>query len=244
MESDCRMAGCNVSMKHIGALPQLPLVDEFYRRLTFRKRRATQSLILTILLWYVLQIGTLYLGWTVEQWQWLFTTSSFPALSPGLVFAIISHDLPPNVTHLLGNVAFLWLFAGESEQHMRSREVLGFFLATAIVAVTVSTAVTGQSTLGASGGALAFVSFYSTHLCLAHQDSLDLDVGDYNWGEPAALRAYWQVALLLLPIGFIMFMLGQSIGLFPVGRADVVGHLVGITLGAGYAIIRDRWVTG
>ncbi|MFY4814579.1 rhomboid family intramembrane serine protease [Haloarcula sp. AONF1] len=227
-------------MKHIGALPELPLADELSRRLTFRKRRATQSLILTILLWYVLQIATLYLGWTVEQWQWLFTTESFPALSPGLVFAIISHDLPPNVTHLLGNIAFLWLFAGESEQHMSGIEVLWFFVVAALVAVTVSSAVTGQSTLGASGGALAFVGFYSTHLCLVHRSSLDLDVGDYNWGEPAALRAYWQVALLLLPIGFIMFMLGQSIGFFPVGRTDVVGHLVGSLLGAGYAVIRSQ----
>lgn len=94
MESGYRMAGCNVLMKHLGALPQLPLVDKPYQRLTFRKRRATQSLTLTILLWYVLRIGTLYLGWTVEQWQWLFTTASFTVLSPGLVFAIISHDPP------------------------------------------------------------------------------------------------------------------------------------------------------
>jgi membrane associated rhomboid family serine protease len=241
MESDCRMAGCNVSMKHLGALPKLPLADELYRRLTFRKRRATQSLILTILLWYGLQIGTLYLGWTVEQWQWLFTTASFPALSPGLVFAIISHDLPPNVTHILGNIAFLWLFAGESEQHMEGIEVLWFFVAAALVAVMVSSAVTGQSTLGASGGALAFVGFYGAHLSLAHREGLKLDTSDYGPVQYEALRAYWQGAALLFPLGFGMYLLGQSVGFFPTGNADVIGHLVGLALGAGYAVGR-KWV--
>src|SRR6056297_3387037 len=120
-------------MERTEGTQRLSIVDEFSHRLTFNQRRATQSLVLSILMWYLVQIGTLYLGWTVEQWQWLFTAASFPALSPGLVFAIISHMPLPNVTHLLGNVAFLWLFAGESEQHMRGAEVLWFFVATALV---------------------------------------------------------------------------------------------------------------
>jgi len=140
------------------------LVDECHRRLTFQERPATQSLVLVLLLWYGVEIGTLYLGWTVAQWQWMFTTASFPALSPGLVLATISHD-PAGVAHLFGNVAFLWLFAGEREQHMGGFELVGFFATTALVSVTVNSAVTGDSTLGASGGALAFVSFYGAHPC-------------------------------------------------------------------------------
>ena len=86
----------------------------------------------------------------------------FPAFSPGLVLTIISHD-PPNVTCICENVAFIWLFAGESEQHMRVAEILSFVGATALVSVTVSTAVTGNSTPGASGGALAFRGVYGSN---------------------------------------------------------------------------------
>jgi len=217
------------------------IVDDIHQRLTFKKRRATQSLVLSILLWYFVQIGTLYLGWTVEQWQWLFTTASFPALSPGLVFAIISHIPPPNVTHLLGNAAFLWLFGGESEQHMSGIEVLCFFVATALVAVTASSALTGQSTLGASGGALAFVGFYGAHLFLTHREVLELDASGYGPVQYEALRAYWQGALLLFPLGFGIYLLGQSVGLLPAGNAAVIGHIVGLLLGMGYAVGRE-WI--
>jgi len=99
------MAGCNVSIDRTGVSTQLSIVDALHRRLTFRQRQAKQSLAPSVLLWCIFQIGTLYLDWTGEQWQWLFTASSFPAQSLGLVFAIISHVPPPNVTHLPGNVA-------------------------------------------------------------------------------------------------------------------------------------------
>lgn len=235
------MAGYSVSMERTTATPRQSIVDDIHQRLTFRKRRATQSLVLSILLWYIFQIGTLYLGWTVEQWQWLFTTASFPALSPGLVFAIISHIPPPNVTHLLGNVTFLWLFAGESEQHMSGAEVLWFFVVTALVAVTINSAVTGQSTLGASGGALAFLGFFVGHLLLAHREALQLDTSDYGLVDDEAVRAYWQGAVLLFPVGVGMYLLGQSVGLISAGNTAVISHLVGLVLGMGYAVGRE-WV--
>jgi membrane associated rhomboid family serine protease len=223
----------------IAPVTQPSLVDEFRQRLTFQERPATQTLVLGLLLWFGIQLGTLYFGWTVAQWQWVFTTESFPALSPGLVLAIISHD-PGDVTHLLGNVAFIWLFAGESEQHMRGIEVVGFFLGMALASLTVSSAVTGESTLGASGGALAFVGFHGSHLFLAHREALELDVSDYGPMEAGSLRAYWQGTLLLCPIGFLLFTIGQYVGFVPAGRIDVIGHLVGLVLGVGYAVGRKR----
>jgi membrane associated rhomboid family serine protease len=230
------MAGCDPS---VASAARPSLVDELRRRLTFENRPVTQSLVLVLLVWFGIQLVTLSLGWTVAQWQWVFTTESFPALSPDLVLAIISHD-PASVTHLLGNVAFIWLFAGESEQHMGGGEVLGFFIATALASVLVSSAVTGDSTLGASGGALAFVGFYGAHLILAHRDSLALDASDYGPVDPGALRAYWQGVLLLLPIGFILFTIGQYTGVVPDGRTAVIGHLAGLVLGVGYAVGRER----
>ena len=221
-------------------IPRPAFVDGLRRRFTFQKRPATLSLVLVILVWYGIEIGTLYLGWTVAEWQWMFTTESFPVLSPGLVFAIISHD-PGNATHILANVAFLWLFAGESEQHMSSLEVVGFFVATALASVTVSSAVTGDSTLGASGGALAFVGFYGAHLFLTHREVLELETSGYGPVQYEALRAYWQGALLLFPLGFGIYLLGQSVGLFPAGNAAVIGHIVGLLLGMGYAVGRE-WI--
>jgi membrane associated rhomboid family serine protease len=221
--------------------PWVALINEFRRRLAFENRLATEALLLVILLWYAFQTAVVYLGWSVEQLQWAFTTESFPEFSPGLLLAIISHDLPPNVTHVLGNVAFLWLFAGESEQHMRGVEVIGFFIATALVSVTVSTAVTGDSTLGASGGALAFVGFYGTHLYLAHWDSTELEAMDNAWLEPAKLRVIWRVAIVASPLALAVYAVGQYIGIAPVGRTDVIGHLVGVVLGVGYAVGRE-WI--
>lgn len=229
------MAGCDRS---VATAARPALVDECRRRLTFRERPATQSLVLALLLWYGVEIGTLYLGWTVAQWQWVFTTEAFPTLSPGLVFAIVSHD-PADVAHLFGNVTFLWLFAGESEQHMGGLELVGFFVATALVSVTVSSAVTGDSTLGASGGALAFVGFYGAHRLFAHRDALALDTRDYGPVDVGALRAYWQGASVLFPIGFGLFELMRCAGVVPAGRTDVTGHLVGLVVGVGYAVGRE-----
>jgi len=224
------MAGCDMS---VASAARPALVNECRRRLTFQERPATQSLGLVLLLWYGVEIVMLYLGWTVAQWQWVFTTESFPALSPGLVLATISHD-PANVTHVLGSVGFIWLFAGESEQHMRGFEVLGFFLATGLVSVTVNTAVTGESTLGASGGALAFVGFYGAHLLLAHRDALAVDTSDDGPVDMGALRA----AAVLLPVGFGLFELVRYAGVVPAGETAVLGHLVGLVVGAGYAVGR------
>ena len=225
-------------MNGIKTQPWMALVNEFRRRCTFKNRLATQAVVLIILLWYGVQIGVVLLGWSVEQFQWAFTTESFPEFSPGLVLAIISHDLPPNVTHILGNVAFIWLFAGESEQHMRRVEVIGFFVTTALASVTISTALTGNSTLGASGGALAFVGFYGTHLYLVHWDPEELEAVDHALRKPAKLRAYWRVTMVVIPLAFVVYSVGQYANLVPVGQVDVIGHLVGLVLGIVYAVAR------
>jgi membrane associated rhomboid family serine protease len=142
------------------------VTDEFLTRFFFQDRLETGLLVTVIMVWYLVQIGVLFHGWDKELIQWVFTTESFPVPSPGLFFAIISHAFPPQLTHLFGNVALLWLFAGESEQHMRRAEVVGFFVVAALAAVLIGTAVSGDSTMGASGGVLAFIGFYCVHMVL------------------------------------------------------------------------------
>lgn len=217
------------------------LVDTVRRRLTFEDRPGTGVILAVLVGWYWIQLGTLAAGWETDRVLWLFTTESFPQLSPGLFLAVISHAFPPNVTHLTGNAAFLWLFAGESEQHMHTSEVLAVFVVAGLCSVTISTALTGTNTLGASGSALAFVGFLGAHLVVGHWDDLKLNGSQYGRVDPRALQSYWQGIVLLLPIGIGVVTMLQFGGVVQVGRTDVIGHLVGLVCGVGYGVVRARW---
>jgi len=52
-----------------------------------------------------------------------------------------------------------------------------------------------------------------------------------------ALRA----AAVLLPAGFGLFELVRYAGIVPAGETAVLGHLVGLVLGVGYAVGR-KWL--
>ena len=71
---------------------------------------------------------------------------------------------------------------------------------------------------------------------LAHRDALALDTSESGPVDVGALRAYWQEALLLFPIGFGLFELVRYAGVVPAGEAAVLGHLVGLGVGVGYAV--------
>lgn len=176
------------------------VIDAVHSRFFFQDRLATGGIITIIMLWYLFQIATLFLGWEKGLIQWVFTTEAFPNLSPGLFLAIISHAFPPQVTHLFGNSALLWLFAGESEQHMSRLEVGGFFVVTAQAAVLVGTAVSGESTMGASGGGLAFIGFYCVHMVLEHRDEFEFDTLGSKGLTSTSPRAYWGAILILMLI--------------------------------------------
>lgn len=205
-------------------------------RLRLENRLVTGSIILSIFAWYLFQLVVFFQGSDEEFVLWMFTTESFPAFSPGIFFAIISHAFPPNFTHLSGNIVFLWLFGGESEQHMGQLETGAFFVTTALASVLTGTALSGDNTMGASGGALAFIGFYCVHMTLDHREKLDFDTLRSN--GLSSLRVYWGVALFIAPVVIVLFLIAQAIGIVPVGRADVVGHLTGVLLGIGYAVAR------
>lgn len=216
------------------------VADAVLTRFFFQDRLATGLLVTIIMLWYLAQIGVLILGWDKDVVQWMFTTESFPAPSPGLFFAIISHAFPPRSTHLFGNVALLWFFAGESERHMRRAELVGFFVVTALAAVLIGTAISGGSTMGASGGVLAFIGFYCIHIVLKHRAEFEFDALTSGGPTDTPLRTYWGLMLVLTPIVLVPYMLGQLAGFLPTGRADIVGHLTGFLYGMAYAAVRSR----
>lgn len=209
------------------------------RRVLFQKRLVTMWIIAVVLLWYLFEIAILIIGWEIERLQWLLTTESFPALSPGLFFAIISHRPPPYYAHLLSNIVGLWLFAGESEQHMSKVEVGVFFVATSWLSVLAGTAVLGENTMGASGGVLAFVGFYCVHMVLEHREKLRLYPLRSTAEADPSLRTYGGFFVVLTPVVGIPYLLGQLAGIIPAGQADVVGHLTGFLCGIVYAFLRS-----
>jgi len=216
------------------------IIDAVLSRFFFQDRLATGLLITVIMLWYLIQMGVLFLEWEKELIQWVFTTASFPRLSPGLLLAVISHAFPPKLTHLFGNVAVLWVVAGESEQHMQRGEVVGFFAVTGLAAVLVGTAVSGDSTLGASGGALGFLGYYCIHMLLKHRDNFEFEALTTGSPSETPLRTYWGLMLVLTPMVLIPYLLGQLFGFIPAGRTDIIGHLTGFLCGMSYAMVRNR----
>lgn len=196
------------------------------------------GIIVVIMLWYMFEIATLILGWELERLQWWFTTESFPALSPGLFLAIISHAPPPQSTHLLANVIGLWLLAGESEQHMTKLEVGVFFVVTSWLSVLAGTVVLGENTMGASGGVLGFLGFYCVHMFLEHQERLELDRLSSTTASKISFRTYVGVLLVLTPFVLIPYFLGQLVGIIPAGNSDMVGHLIGFLCGMIYGYLR------
>ena len=216
------------------------VADAVLSRFYFQNRFATGLLITVIMLWYLVQIGVLFLGWEKELIQWMFTTASFPRPSPGLFLAVVSHAFPPNMTHLFGNVAVLWVVAGESEQHMLRSEVIGFFAMTGLAAVLVGTAVSGDSTLGASGAAFGFLGYYCIHMILRHRDEFRFEALTTGGPAETPLRTYWGLMLVLMPAVLVPYLLGQLAGLIPAGRADIIGHLTGFLCGMGYAVFRTN----
>ena len=209
------------------------------RRIHFVDRPVTKVLVAVIVWWYVVQTAVVFLYPDTDLVLWLFTTESYPALSPGLTLAIISHAFFPNVTHFLGNLSLLWLLAGESEQYMRSLEVGLFFVVNAQIAVLAGTAVSGGNTLGASGGILAFCGFYCTHMLRAHRNDLEFETLEEPGLTGTTWRAFGGVCLFLTVVCLPLYLAGQLVGIFPAGRTDVVGHLIGFLCGLGYALLRS-----
>lgn len=216
------------------------VINAVKARLLFHDRLATGLLVAVIMLWYLIQVGVVIFGWNKDSVQWMFTTKSFPEFSPGLFFAIVSHAYLPQLTHLFGNVAFLWLFAGDSEQHMRRAEVVGFFVITSLASVLLGTGISGDSTMGASGGVFAFIGFYCVHMVLKHRDEFKFNTLSSGGLTDTPLRTYWGLILVLSPILLVPYILGQLAGHLPAGRTDVIGHLIGLLCGIAYATVRRR----
>ncbi|MDS0280354.1 rhomboid family intramembrane serine protease [Halomicroarcula sp. S1AR25-4] len=208
------------------------------RRVFLQDRLATGVLVLGLLLWYVGQLWALEAGWSRASLQWWFTTTDYPTLSPGLVLASLSHSFV-SPRHLLANVAVLWLVGGDSEQWMGRWEVLAFFALTGVVAVVLSTVLTNQGTMGASGAAYAFVGFYCVHTVVARCDTFSLSRVPPFAVTVAWVRAFWNVMLTIAPVVFAAKFFGQWTGIVAAGRSDSVGHLLGLVCGVLYAVGRQ-----
>jgi len=81
---------------------------------------------------------------------------------------------------------------------------------------------------------------YSLGFSNEHRDKFEFDSLTSGDSVTAPVRTYWGVILVLTPIVLTLYLLGQLAGFLPVGRADIAGHLIGFSLGMGYAMVRSR----
>lgn len=211
------------------------LVERLRPRSSFRNRPATKIIVVAILAWYLVQLTVWIAGLDAETLQWLFTTRSFPDFSPGLLFAGISHSYPNDLGHLFANVATIWVFTGESEPHLGSTRSVGLFVVTAVLSVNIGTLLDGRYTLGASGAALAFVSFYVIHSILEHREALPVNINTSENLAMDVLQRVWNLVIWCAVPLLIAISLAQLSGLVAAGNTDVYGHLTGILCGVAYA---------
>jgi membrane associated rhomboid family serine protease len=199
-------------------------MQEIYRWL--RRRRYTLGLASFFILWYLLQLTVAALTSTEVAKYWFYIEIPPQTISPGLVFAPISHDLQ-RITHLGANLLFLLVAGGLIEPYIGGRKVARIVLGIGYLSIYLANlSVTIHQKwmiAGASGGVLglwAYAGFRSRELT-SNLDSPELV---FTRGKAEGF-----VALLLL-LGTPVFLIHQTI---LVSRPHS-GHIIGILLGIVY----------
>jgi|GEM_PF-1922255 len=177
--------------------------------------------------------------YAVELYLW--TTGQFDAFdtlfvarqrpSVGWLLAPLAHS-PVQHTHLLGNLAQLLVFGAIAERRLRDEAYLGLIAASGVASIgaQVTTYVVagdppGVGTLGASGIAFALTALVVVD-SLRYQEITDRWHGETTW-------------FFTLFGGLLS---GQALleVVFGVPGVGVVGHFVGVVVGASFALVRSR----
>lgn len=190
-----------------------------------RRRRWTLYLIVFFLGWYGLQLSVLTIfGEDVAQ-RWFYFGKPPDTLSPGIIFAPISHDMS-NLTHIGGNVFFLFIAGGFAEPYIDGKKILYVvfglgYLGTYLANVT---ALVHQLWMiaGASGGILALWAY--TGLKLRHK------AYEYQSGLTFSRDDLEQITAVLLILGTPVFLLHEAV----LAAQFHSGHVIGLILGCVY----------
>lgn len=190
-----------------------------------RRRELTFGLAVFFLTWYILQLVVFHAhGEEMARW-WFYFEKPPDAVSPGMVFGPISHDMH-TLAHLGPNMGFLLVAGGLVEPYIRKKKLLfvvfglGYF-GTYVANLTALIHLRWM-VAGASGGILALWAYAGLrlrHKAYRYRDGLEF--------SREGMETYGSVAVLL---GILPFLFHD---LFLLARPHS-GHLIGIVSGCLY----------
>lgn len=191
-----------------------------------RRRPATVGLALFLVAWYLLQLAVFHLvGEDPARW-WFYLEQPPDALSPGVVFAPISHDLY-TLKHVGANVALLLFAGGVAEPYVGRRRILVPVVGLGFVGTYVANVTAPIHEMwmvaGTSGGILSLCAYAGFRLRReAVARTLD--------GVAVSRRGIETVGMATLLVGSPVLLVHQAAWI----EQPHSGHVVGLSLGFLY----------
>jgi membrane associated rhomboid family serine protease len=194
----------------------------------------TISLNVVFLLTMVFALRFIPLPVSTETITWLFVAQADP--SPAWVLAPLLHQ---GIFHLTANIGQLLYFGIIPERKLRTREYIGFLAITGILSIMVEVVRYNISGVeggmaGASGATMAVMGFAVA--------SIGLHCLGYIENPGISDRENLRISLFLFGLFWIIVQLFSDFypGWTLSPSASGVAHLLGIILGAGYAVSKAR----
>lgn len=193
-----------------------------------RRRRSTLALAIFFVVWYSLQLSIFQLfGEDVARW-WFYFELPPDAVSAGIVFAPISHELD-TLTHIYGNLLLLFVAGGVSEPHIGNKRILILVVCFGYLSIYLANATAVVHHLwifaGASGGILALWAYAG--LRMRHHAAEYISDG-ITWSR----RSAETVGSVILLLGIPALFLHQLVWI----DQPHSGHIIGLLLGTLYYI--------
>ncbi|MFO7925421.1 rhomboid family intramembrane serine protease [Natronomonas sp.] len=202
-------------------------IEEVYRDLTV-------SLNVVFLLTVVFALRFIPLPVSIETIAWLFVAQADP--SPAWVLAPLLHQ---GIVHLTANIGQLLYFGIIPERKLQTREYIVFLAITGILSIMIEVVrynireIEGGMA-GASGATMAVMGFAVA--------SIGLYYLGYTENPGISDRGNLRISLFLFGLYWIIVQLFSDFypGWTLSPSASGVAHLLGIILGAGYAVLKAR----
>jgi hypothetical protein len=201
----------------------------------FRRRPTTIALIAFFLAWYGLELAVFNIVGEGVARYWFYIEQPPRHISPGLLFAPVSHNLY-RLTHIGANVGLLLLAGGVAEPYIGWRRVLLLVIGLGFIgtyAANLSITVHRMWIMaGASGGILSLWAYSGIHLAgRAWKRSAD--------GLAFSWHGVKTIGMLALSIGTPVFLYHQAIWIPRLHS----GHVIGLLLGWLYYMVETGFNT-
>jgi hypothetical protein len=194
----------------------------------FRRRPTTVALIVFFLGWYGLELAVFNIFGEGAARYWFYIEQPPNHISPGLLFAPVSHDLY-SLTHIGANVGLLLFAGGVAEPYIGWRRVLLLVIGLGFIgtyAANLSVAVHRMWIMaGASGGILSLWAYSGISLVgLAHKRCAN------GWAD--SVSGVETIGMVALSIATPVFLFHQAMWIPRLHS----GHVIGLLLGLVYYI--------